>query len=79
MNQQVKKILNSEVGREVREYLYEEAMKLRDINNIPDTYPSDVSVETRARKLAYKILEEILDFQEVKQRSPKDKFFHIPK
>jgi len=60
--QQIKKILNSEAGAELKRYLTEELIDLRSIDNVKEYSKGvDQAIELKACKKAYKKLKEILD------------------
>lgn len=76
----IKKYLNSELGKDTREYLEAKANTLRNIDNISEKDTSaKMSLEVKAQKRAYRILKEILEdimtfTEEVKPKDPRDRY-----
>jgi len=80
MSIEIKKYLDSEIGKATREFLEMKTNELRNIDNIneKDTTAKQ-ALEVKAQKRAYKILKEILEeimtfTQEIKPKDPRDRF-----
>ena len=77
---EVKKLLDSSRGRELKEYLFSKLIELRDIDNIKEKdTATHQSIETKAQKRAYLKLREIMAeimtvSQETKEKDPRDSF-----
>jgi len=63
MNQsEIKKALDSEVGRPIKDFLLAELIKLRQIDNLTDyETPTAQSIEIKAQKKAFNKLKDILE------------------
>ncbi len=62
MNEQIKKTLDSDSGKDLKNYLISKVMELRDINNLREIdTPTAYAIEVKAQKRAFKKLKEIVD------------------
>lgn len=70
--QQIKKVLNTSSGEDLREYLLARLNQLKDITNIKDIENAESqAVEVKAQKKAYSKLQEI--YSEILTFSEEDK------
>ena len=80
MENQIKALLDSGGGKELKRYIEEELENLKSIDNIKDiSNPSHFALEVKAQRKAYlklkEIFEGILDFdKEVKEKDPRDSY-----
>jgi len=76
----VKTILNSQAGQDLKDYLISKLDELKDIDNLKDLdTPTYMVIEIKAQKKAYRklkeIFEEITTFsEEPKKPDPRDSF-----
>ena len=78
---ELKKTLDSEVGIELKNFLIDEIVKLRDISNLKDyDTPTAQSIELKAQRKALEklkvILNKVISFQDIDTTDrEKDQFF----
>ena len=78
--QGVKKVLASDVGRPLKEYLQERLEELRNIETLREIdTPTHLAIEVKSQKKAFLKLREILKFimdveEEQKPKSPADSY-----
>lgn len=79
-NPQVKALLDSGGGKELKRYIEEELENLKSIDSIQDiSNPAHFAVEVKAQRKAYlklkEIFEGIMTFdEEVKEKDPRDSY-----
>lgn len=76
----IKKLLNSGTGAELKEFLIQEATKLNSIDNIKDIDdPTEIAIEIKAQKKALKMIRniysQILNWEEAKQDVEIEKYY----
>jgi hypothetical protein len=78
---ELKKTLDSEAGKELKNFLIDEILKLRDISNLRDyDTPTAQSIELKAQRKALEklkvILNKVISFQDIDTTDrEKDQFF----
>lgn len=76
----IKKLLNSGTGKELKSFLINEVEKLNSINNLKDLdNPEELAIEIKANKKALKILRDtysqILDWEDTEYNKSKEKYY----
>ena len=78
---EIKKILNSEAGQAMKDFLIEELKELRQIDNLKEyETPTAQTIEIKAQKKAFSklkdILEKLMTIQDTNtEKSEKDQYF----
>ena len=80
MQSQIKKVLDSSAGKELKDYLTRKYLELRDIENIQEFQTTaaqtlEVKSQRRACLKLKEILEDIMTFEtEVRSKDPRDDY-----
>ena len=75
---QIKKMLKSPEGKDLKDFLIEKADELKDLSNLPENltdsaYGFEAKTNYKARMKIKKILEELLEFETSSKGRTKDK------